>query len=127
MIETTSLNRNNKFSIVNFLEKPLIQIVLNLKPNLGTTLPSILDLVPTNKISASGTIALIFSATATAGNKCPPVPPPANKNLNRFFCMLEIHLRHLCSIFGIHNCNVHKNTNSTARYNNRSSAITNKR
>ena len=57
------------FSKVIFRAKPFIQIDLNLKPSLGTTLPSILDLVPINKMSDYGIIALIFSATAIAGNK----------------------------------------------------------
>src|SRR5665647_1139398 len=71
---------NNKFSKFNFLEKPFIHIDLNLNPNLGTNLPSILDLVPINIISESGSIFLILSATAIAGKRCPPVPPPAKRN-----------------------------------------------
>src|ERR1035437_4958439 len=71
---------NNKFSKFNFLENPFIHIELKLNPNFGIILPSILDLVPINIISDSGSNFLILSATAIDGKRCPPVPPPAKRN-----------------------------------------------
>jgi len=71
---------NNKFSKLIFLENPLIHIDLNLNPSFGTTLPSILSLVPTiTKYLPQVHFSKSVQTTATAGNKMTTVPPPANK------------------------------------------------
>jgi hypothetical protein len=84
IVDTASLTGNKRFCTTDPLENPLTQIDLNLNPSLGTTVLSILSFVPINNISAWGIFSLILSATATAGNRCPPVPPPANRNLYLF-------------------------------------------
>ena len=61
---------------------PKIQIASNLKPYCGTNRASILLRVPMNVISAPGVLLLTSSAIASAGYRCPPVPPPANTILS---------------------------------------------
>ncbi len=52
-------------------------IVLRAYPSLATILASSPRRLPTKRISLPGSRSLKASATARAGKRCPPVPPPA--------------------------------------------------
>ena len=58
-------------------------------PAAGTRCISILPKAPTNSIFASGRFAFMALAIDTAGNMCPPVPPPLIMTLSSF-CSLFI-------------------------------------
>ena len=64
--------------------KPLTGRPIILYPAAGTRCISILPNAPTKSISALGRFAFMAFAIETAGNMCPPVPPPLTMTLMSF-------------------------------------------
>src|SRR5438552_10035395 len=60
---------------------PRTRTVSSSKPAAGTSRSSGPPLRPTSRTAPSGSSARNARATASAGNRCPPVPPPAIKSL----------------------------------------------
>ena len=99
--------RNNliitaKFFHKRLRSKPATGRPIILYPASGTRCISIRPSAPTKRISASGRSSLMALAIDTAGNICPPVPPPLIMMRGPLFFvsiyLIFIQIQHHCSI-----------------------------